>query len=182
VIAQQLSIPGIAQVNSRPAKPAVRVQVDPAKIAALGIQLETWPTSSCATVDSPKARSAANSATYIYDNDQLLKPRRGRRHRCLCEGAPVRIKDIGVAVDGRKTPRSPPGRVHGGNPAVFSFMSSSSQEPRHRRGVQGHGADAAHHDRAAAVDQSQSSRTQPPQGSVSDVEITLAIISCWWFW
>ena len=56
VIAQHLSqLPGVAQVSiGGQQKPAVRVQVDPAKIAALGIQLEDVANViTTATVDAP---------------------------------------------------------------------------------------------------------------------------------
>src|SRR5580704_9766613 len=57
VLAQQISqIPGVAQVNvGGQRKPAVRVQIDPAKIAALGIQLtDIASTINIATADAPK--------------------------------------------------------------------------------------------------------------------------------
>jgi hydrophobic/amphiphilic exporter-1 (mainly G- bacteria), HAE1 family len=105
VISQQISqIPGVAQVSiGGQQKPAVRVQIDPTKIAALGIQLEDVATViTQATVDSPKG--AINGATHnfvIYDNDQLLKAAPWNDVIVAYKnGAPVRIKDIGVAVDG----------------------------------------------------------------------------------
>ena len=54
-------------------KPAVRVQVDPAKIAALGIQLEDVANViSAATVDAPKGSINGPLHSFaIYDNDQL---------------------------------------------------------------------------------------------------------------
>ena len=105
VISQQISqIPGVAQVSiGGQQKPAVRVQIDPTKIAALGIQLEDVATViTQATVDSPKG--AINGATHnyvIYDNDQLLKAAPWNDVIVAYKnGAPVRIRDIGVAVDG----------------------------------------------------------------------------------
>jgi hydrophobe/amphiphile efflux-1 (HAE1) family protein len=92
VISQQLSrIPGIAQVSiGGQQKPAVRVQIDPAKIASLGIQLED-----VASVNGPSHNFA------IYDNDQLLKAAPWNDVIIAYKnGAPVRIRDIGVAVDG----------------------------------------------------------------------------------
>ena len=105
VISQQISqLPGVAQVSiGGQQKPAVRVQIDPTKIAALGIQLEDIATViTQATVDSPKG--AINGATHnyvIYDNDQLLKAAPWNDVIVAYKnGAPVRIRDIGVAVDG----------------------------------------------------------------------------------
>ncbi len=76
-IAQQISrIPGISQVNiGGQQKPAVRVQVDPVKLAALGIQMEDVANViQQASVNDPKG--AINGPEHqfpIYDNDQLTK-------------------------------------------------------------------------------------------------------------
>ena len=105
VISQQISrLPGIAQVSiGGQQKPAVRVQVDPGKIAALGIQLEDLASViTTATVDSPKG--SINGPVHgfaIYDNDQLLKAAPWNDVIVAYKnGAPVRIRDIGIAVDG----------------------------------------------------------------------------------
>jgi len=105
VLSQQISrIPGVSQVSlGGQQKPAVRVQVDPAKIAALGIQLEDIATViSTATVDSPKGSiNGVRHSFAIYDNDQLLKAAPWNDVIVAYKnGAPVRIRDIGVAVDG----------------------------------------------------------------------------------
>jgi HAE1 family hydrophobic/amphiphilic exporter-1 len=94
----------VSQVNiGGQQKPAVRVQVDPAKIAALGIQLEDIATViSTATVNSPKGSiNGVRHSFQIYDNDQLLKAAPWNDVIVAYKnGAPVRIRDIGVAVDG----------------------------------------------------------------------------------
>jgi hydrophobe/amphiphile efflux-1 (HAE1) family protein len=105
VLAQQVSqIPGVAQVNvAGQQKPAVRVQIDPAKIAALGIQLtDVANVISAASVDAPKGSINGTTHNYtIYDNDQLLSAAPWNNIIVAYRnGAPVRIKDIGVAVDG----------------------------------------------------------------------------------
>lgn len=105
VISQQISrIPGIAQVSiGGQQKPAVRVQIDPAKIASLGIQLEDVANViTTATVDSPKGSINGPSHNFaIYDNDQLLKAAPWNDVVIAYKnGAPVRIRDVGVAVDG----------------------------------------------------------------------------------
>jgi hydrophobe/amphiphile efflux-1 (HAE1) family protein len=105
VIAQQVSrIPGVSQVAlGGQQKPAVRVQVDPAKIAALGIQLEDIAgVINAATVNSPKGSiNGLRNSFAIYDNDQLLKAAPWNDVIVAYKnGAPVRIRDIGVAVDG----------------------------------------------------------------------------------
>jgi hydrophobic/amphiphilic exporter-1 (mainly G- bacteria), HAE1 family len=105
VIAQQLSqIPGVAQVTiGGQQKPAVRVQIDPARIAALGLQLEDVASViAAATVDAPKGSINGELHSFaIYDNDQLLKAAPWNDVVVAYKnGAPVRIRDIGVAVDG----------------------------------------------------------------------------------
>ncbi|HKT74854.1 MAG TPA: multidrug efflux RND transporter permease subunit [Steroidobacteraceae bacterium] len=108
VVAQQISrLPGVAQVTiGGQQKPAVRVQVDPARIAALGIQLEDLanviPT---VTVNAPKGSINGTQRSFaIYDNDQLLKAAPWNDVIVAYRnGAPVRIRDIGIAVDGPET-------------------------------------------------------------------------------
>ncbi|MGB8839987.1 MAG: efflux RND transporter permease subunit, partial [Aliidongia sp.] len=105
VISQQLSqISGVAQITvGGQQKPAVRVQIDPAKIAALGIQLEDIAgVINAATVDTPKGSINGTKHNYvIYDNDQLLTAAPWNDIIVAYKnGAPVRIRDIGVAVDG----------------------------------------------------------------------------------
>jgi HAE1 family hydrophobic/amphiphilic exporter-1 len=105
VIAQQLSqLPGIAQVSvGGQQKPAVRVQIDPQKLAAVGLQLEDVANLiTTATVDSPQGAITGSSQNFtIYDNDQLLKAAPWNDVVVAYRnGAPIRIRDIGVAVDG----------------------------------------------------------------------------------
>jgi hydrophobic/amphiphilic exporter-1 (mainly G- bacteria), HAE1 family len=105
VIAQQLSqLPGIAQVSvGGQQKPAVRVQIDPVKLAAVGLQLEDVAgLITTATVDSPQGAIMGTQHNFaIYDNDQLLKAAPWNDVIVAYRnGAPIRIRDIGVAVDG----------------------------------------------------------------------------------
>jgi len=105
ILAQQISqIPGIAQVSiGGQQKPAVRVQIDPLKLAALGLQMEDIAAViNVATIDAPKgAINGRKRALTIYDNDQLLKAAPWNDVVVAYKnGAPVRIRDIGVAVDG----------------------------------------------------------------------------------
>jgi hydrophobe/amphiphile efflux-1 (HAE1) family protein len=105
VLAQQMSrIPGVAQVAiGGQQKPAVRVQVDPAKIASMGIQLEDIAgVIANATVDAPKGSFNGELHNFaIYDNDQLMEAKPWNDIIiAYVNGAPVRIRDIGVAVDG----------------------------------------------------------------------------------
>jgi hydrophobic/amphiphilic exporter-1 (mainly G- bacteria), HAE1 family len=105
VIAQQLSqLPGIAQVTvGGQQKPAVRVQIDPVKLAAVGLQLEDVANLiTTATVDSPQGAITGTKQNFtIYDNDQLLKAAPWNDVIVAYHnGAPIRIRDIGIAVDG----------------------------------------------------------------------------------
>jgi len=104
VIGQQLSqISGVAQVTfGGQQKPSVRVQIDPAKIASMGIQLEDVASViATATVDAPKGSINGTLRNFaIYDNDQLDKAAPWNNVVIAYKnGAPVRIRDIGVAVD-----------------------------------------------------------------------------------
>jgi len=104
LLAQQLSqIPGIAQVNiTGEQKPAVRVQIDPAKIASLGMSLEdVRALLTSATANGPKGIFDGTAQAFtIYDNDQLL---RAEPYNDLLlayrNGSPIKVRDIGVAVD-----------------------------------------------------------------------------------
>src|SRR6202041_1000660 len=109
ILAQQISqIPGVAQVSiGGQQKPAVRVQIDPVKLAALGLQMEDVANViTAATVDAPKGsiNGPLRSMT-IYDNDQLLKAAPWNAVVVAYKnGAAVRIRDIGIAVDGPENP------------------------------------------------------------------------------
>ena len=105
ILAQQLSqITGVAQVTiNGQQKPAVRIQVDPAKIASFGLGLEDVRLMlASVSADAPKGTfDGARQSFAVYDNDQILAaaPWNGvivAYHN----GAPVRIRDIGRAVDG----------------------------------------------------------------------------------
>jgi hydrophobe/amphiphile efflux-1 (HAE1) family protein len=105
MIAQQVSqIPGVAQVYvGGQRKPAVRIQVDPVKLAAIGLQLEDVAgVINIATTDAPKGAILGHAHNYtIYNNDQLLKADPWNDIVIAYRnGAAVRVRDIGQAVDG----------------------------------------------------------------------------------
>ena len=111
VIAQQISqLKGVAQVSIMgEQKPAIRVQVDPAKLAALGLSMaDVSGVIASATVNSPKGSlNGAFQSLAIYANDQILK---AEPYNDLIlayrEGAPIRIRDVGRAVNGPEDLRS----------------------------------------------------------------------------
>ena len=105
ILVQNISqIPGVAQVNvNGQQKPAVRIQVDPEKLASMGLGLEdVRAVIMNATTDSPKGSIDATTRTFtIYDNDQLLSAEPWNDVILTYRnGAPVRIRDVGRAVDG----------------------------------------------------------------------------------
>jgi hydrophobe/amphiphile efflux-1 (HAE1) family protein len=110
ILGQQISqITGVAQVSvGGQQKPAVRIQVDPAKLASLGIGLEDVATViATATVDSPMGSiDEARRNFAIYDNDQILAADAWNDVVVTYRnGAPVRVRDIGRAVDGAEDTR-----------------------------------------------------------------------------
>jgi hydrophobe/amphiphile efflux-1 (HAE1) family protein len=104
IIAQQISqIEGVGLVSiNGEQKPSVRVQVDPRKLAAMGLALEDVRNMLVnVTVDQPKGSFDGRYQSFtLYDNDQLTE---ASQYQDIVlayrNGAPVRIKDIGRAVD-----------------------------------------------------------------------------------
>ncbi|HVX75555.1 MAG TPA: multidrug efflux RND transporter permease subunit [Bradyrhizobium sp.] len=104
-LAQQISmISGVAQVIiGGQQKPAIRVQIDPAKLVAKGLSLEDIRSViTNTTVDSPKGNIDGVSKAYtIYANDQLLNAKDWNDVIVAYRnGGPLRIRDIGRAVTG----------------------------------------------------------------------------------
>jgi hydrophobe/amphiphile efflux-1 (HAE1) family protein len=105
ILLQKISqIPGVGLVGiGGQQKPAIRVRVDPQALAARGISLEdVRNVISGANVDQPKGTLNGPRQTYTLNtNDQLLKP---EAYDSLIlayrNGAPVRVRDVGKAIDG----------------------------------------------------------------------------------
>ncbi|MFL5285350.1 MAG: efflux RND transporter permease subunit [Rhodopila sp.] len=105
VVEQQLSqLPGVGQVLvGGQQTPAIRVQVDPARLANMGLTMEdVRSVLTTTTVDNPKGSIDGSTQSYtVYANDQLTQAQPyndviiGYRN-----GAPIRIRDIGQAVSG----------------------------------------------------------------------------------
>jgi hydrophobe/amphiphile efflux-1 (HAE1) family protein len=105
ILAQHLSkISGVAQVVvGGQQKPAIRVQIDPAKLASMGLTLEdVRGVLTNATVDSPKGSIDGPDTSYtVAANDQLQEPEPYNDVVVAWRnGAPVHIGDIGKAVRG----------------------------------------------------------------------------------
>ncbi|RRW98217.1 efflux RND transporter permease subunit, partial [Pandoraea apista] len=110
VLAQQISqIDGVGLVNiGGVQKPAIRIQLDPDKVAALGLDLETVRGAlASATVNTPKGSfDGPRQSVTVYDNGQLLDPVLWNDVIVAYRGgAPVRMRDLGQAVAGPENAR-----------------------------------------------------------------------------
>ena len=104
-LAERISqIAGVAQVSiGGQQKPAIRIQLDPAKLVAKGLSLEDVRTPlSVATVDSPKGTINGPVRAYtIYTNDQITEAKDwDNAIVAFRNGSPLRVRDIGTAVSG----------------------------------------------------------------------------------
>jgi HAE1 family hydrophobic/amphiphilic exporter-1 len=104
-LAQQISqIAGVAQVNiGGQQKPAIRIQLDPAKLVAKNISLEDVRQQlAITTVNQPKGSIDGEVRSYtIYANDQLTAADAWNDVIIAYRnGAPLRIRDIGQAIAG----------------------------------------------------------------------------------
>ena len=105
IVAQQISrMNGVGLVNlSGVRKPAIRIQIDPRKAAALGLQLDQIRnTIAQGTVNAPKGQLLGLHQTLtVYANDQALDAKTwndlivGYKN-----GAPIRVSDLGGAILG----------------------------------------------------------------------------------
>ena len=105
ILAQRISqISGVSLVRiGGQQQPAIRIQVDPAKLVEKNLQLEDVRSQmAIATVDSPKGSINGMKQSYtIFDNDQLTEAKPWNDVIIAYRnGAPVRVRDIGVAVAG----------------------------------------------------------------------------------
>ena len=105
ILAQQISqISGVSLVRiGGQQQPAIRVQIDPAKLVEKGLQLEDVRAQlAIATTDNPKGLiNGAQQSFTIFDNDQLTEPAAWNDVIIAYRnGAPVRVRDIGQAVRG----------------------------------------------------------------------------------
>jgi len=104
-LAQKISqIAGVGLVTlSGGQRPAVRIQADPRKLAAYGLNLDDLRTTlASANVNTPKGNFDGTSRAYTVNaNDQLNDP---DQYRSLIvaykNGAPVRLSDVGTVIDG----------------------------------------------------------------------------------
>ena len=110
LLAQKLSqIAGVGRVQIQGGqRPAFRIQIDPARLSAYGVSLEDIRTVLArANVDLPKGSfDGPHLSLSIGVNDQLGDP---EQYRALIvatrNGAPVRIRDVGMVVEGVENAR-----------------------------------------------------------------------------
>ena len=105
ILSQQLSqISGVSQVSvGGQQKPAIRIDVDPGKLANMGMTLEdVRGTLVNATVNGPKGSlDGPRQSLTVQDNDQLTEPAPyGNLILAYRNGAPIRVRDIGTATRG----------------------------------------------------------------------------------
>jgi len=108
ILAQKISqMPGVGEVDvGGEQNPAIRVQVNPAQLAAQGLDLEAVRTAlATATVDQPKGTLyGANQAFALQTNDQLMTAQGfndyilANRSSTFGTSGPVRVRDVGRAI------------------------------------------------------------------------------------
>src|SRR5580704_470857 len=103
ILSQQVSrIDGVGLVNiGGQQKPAVRIQLDPRKIAARGLQIDNVRSQIvAATTNAPKGSIVGpQRGLTVYANDQILDSAPWNDLVVgYNNGAPIRIKDIGQAI------------------------------------------------------------------------------------
>src|SRR6185437_6717255 len=111
VLAQKLStVPGVSEARIFGQQPySVHVQIDPGALAAKGLGFEDVRTAlQAATVDRPKGILEGQHQTYTLDaNDQLFNAGQfGNVIIAYRNGAPVRVKDVGDAIDTKQNART----------------------------------------------------------------------------
>ncbi len=102
-LAQQISqVAGVAQVSlGGEQRPAIRVQVDPAKLAARGLTLEEIRGALVsATTNAPKGTLTSGRTSFAIDaNDQITEAEPFNDVIIAYRnGAPVRVRDVGHAI------------------------------------------------------------------------------------
>ena len=124
ILAQQLSrIEGVGQVSlGGQQKPAMRIQIDPRKVAALGLQIaDIRAKIVAATTNAPKGTiNGAQKSYTVYANDQIMDAATWNDLVVAYKnGAPIRIRDIGRAEAG----------VENNQVGAWSFRGKASLDP-----------------------------------------------------
>ncbi|HUD87109.1 MAG TPA: efflux RND transporter permease subunit [Xanthobacteraceae bacterium] len=125
MVAEQVSqIPGVAQVQiGGQQRPAIRVQIDPAKLSGRGLTLEDVRTALAnSTTEAPKGTVMGHQQSFaIAANDQLTEPEPYNDVVVAYRnGAPVRVRDVGQAVGGPQDITL--GALHRDEPAIMLMV------------------------------------------------------------
>jgi hydrophobe/amphiphile efflux-1 (HAE1) family protein len=183
VVAQQISqISGVAQVViGGEQKPAVRVQVDPAKLQTRGLTLEDVR-SVLAVANSDASKGSINGVRQSFTiaaNDQLVKAQDyDNVIIAYRNGSPIRVSDVGQAVAGPQDVTI--AALSGDKPAVIllvfkqpgaNVIDTVDQIKAAMPGLAAVIPPGMHID--TIVD-----RTQTIRASVQDVEFTLVLTIC----
>jgi hydrophobe/amphiphile efflux-1 (HAE1) family protein len=180
VVAQQISqIAGVALVTiGGEQKPAIRVQVDPAKLQARGLTIEDLRgVLGNATTDAAKGSINGDRLSFtISANDQITK---SAPYNDIIiayrNGSPIRVGDVGQAVDGPLDTNI--AALSKGNPAVILLIF---KQPGANVIATVDAVKAALPHMAAVIPPGMKittiiDRTQTIRASVKDVEFTLAL-------
>ena len=111
ILAQKLStVPGVSESRIFGQQPyAAHVQINPGELATRGLGLEDVRNALVATtLDRPKGTLEGQHQTFTLDtNDQLFNAAQFNNVIVAYRnGAPVRIKDVGEAIDGKQNART----------------------------------------------------------------------------
>ena len=180
VIAEQISqISGVALVTiGGQQKPAIRVQVDPARLEARGLTFEdVRGVLDIATTDAAKGSiNGARQTFTIAANDQLTTPEQFNDVIIAYRnGAPVRVRDVGQAISGPQDVNQ--GALMGAAPSIILLVFKQPGA----NVINTVDAIKAAMPRLAAIApqvlkiDTILDRTQTIRASVRDVELTLAI-------
>ena len=155
-LAQQISqISGVGQVSiGGEQKPAIRIQLDPAKLVAKSLSLEDVRTPACRSPPStaPKGSIDGDVRSFtIYANDQLTDADDWNDVIVAYRnGAPLRVRDIGRAVAGPEDAKKAAWAQRQARRVPRRLQAAGRQRHRDRRPHQGRAAAPAGRD--AAVD------------------------------
>ncbi|HEY2465357.1 MAG TPA: efflux RND transporter permease subunit [Steroidobacteraceae bacterium] len=190
-LAQQISrIDGVGQVFiGGELKPAVRIQIDPRKVALLGLQIDDIRSRIAAnTVNAPKGVITGALRDYtVYANDQVFNAASWNQMIVgYSRGAPVRIHDIGKAVEGPEDTESGawtfPGRAYPDKTyeasqtiEIVVFKEPGANVIQTVERVKAALPQLERNMPPAATLRVVADRTQTIRTSVADVEITLGI-------
>ncbi len=125
VVAEQISqIPGVSQVQiGGQQRPAIRVQIDPAKLTGRQLTLEDVRAAlATATTNAPKGTMIGREQSFaIAANDQITEPEPfDDVIVAYRNGAPVRVRDVGQAVSGPQDVTL--GAMHRDQPAIMLMV------------------------------------------------------------